>query len=61
MIKIDDYLIVQEQNKLTIILPQTIESIQDTTTPIATRKHKLSKEELAVIVEFVKQMYEIEN
>lgn len=61
MIKIDNYLIVEEANKITIYLPQLTETMQDTVTPIAKRKIKLTYEELLIIIKLVKSLYEEES
>lgn len=52
MIVIGDYSIEQliQQNKIVITLPQTMETVTNTTIPFSYRKDKLTDTELAMIL-----------
>ena len=62
MIVIGDYSIEQhiQQNQIIVTLPQTIETITNTTIPFSYRKTKLTDAELAVILLSVMGMYKEE-
>lgn len=61
MIINDGYTITQyaHQNKIVIILPQTIHTLTNTVTPTVQRRVELSDNELAAILVAVKAMYEV--
>lgn len=61
MIKIGDYSIEQliQQNKIIINLPQTVETVTNTTVPFSYRKAKLTETELTMILIMV--MREMES
>lgn len=67
MISIDNYSLIPEANKITINLPQVIETAECTIWPLdvstsvpiqANRKIKLSDEEYSAILCIVKRLYE---
>ena len=60
MVKLGEYSITQEPNKIIIKLPQTYETIQDTVSPICTRR-KLSNDELMAILVLVKAYCKLES
>lgn len=59
MIVIDGYAIEEypKHNKIMIGLPQTMDNITSTNTPIADRRKKLDDEELAMVLAIVRQLY----
>jgi len=60
MISIDGYTIIQHinENAIMIQLPQTIETIKTSASPISNRKLKLTDEEEQAILTVVGQLYE---
>ena len=60
MTSIDNYTIIQHsaENKIVIILPQTVETITNTVTPIVSRRHSLTQNEEAVLLAIVKSLFE---
>jgi len=56
-IKNGNYFLTKEQNRLIIDLPQTVETLTSTTSPIEDRRIELTSSEYAIILEIVKRMY----
>ena len=63
MTVIDGYTIAQypNQNKIVIVLPQTISTISNTLTPIVHRRRTITPNEEAALLVAVKGMYECER
>lgn len=61
MVSDGKYTIMQTPNKITILLPQTLHSIESTLTPIVNRKKWLSPEEESILLAIVKEMFEGER
>lgn len=60
---IDGYYIVQypNENKIVVVLPQTISTISNTLTPIVKRRRTITQAEEAALLVAVKGMYECER
>ena len=63
MTVIDGYIIAQypNQNKIVIVLPQTISTISNTLAPIAKRRRTITQDEEAALLVAVKGMFEAER
>ena len=62
MIVIDGYTLIQypNENRIVITLPQTLNTMIDTATPVANRRKVITGGEEAALLEIIKHIYEYE-
>ena len=60
MIVMDGYNIVQypKENRIVITLPQTLNTMNNTVTPVSERRQRITAEEETILLTIVKDMYE---
>ena len=60
MIVTDGYNIVQypKENRIVISLPQTLDTMNNTVTPVSERRQRITAEEETILLTIVKDMYE---